>query len=270
VVGIPAANPSAVQSWATRAGRSGIWAVGGLASDGTSLYAATGNATGGSGYGDQESVLRLGQGPTYSQQDVDRYTPSDWLNLDNGDTDISGSGPVLVDLPGSNPSALVVQLGKNGDAYLLNRTNLGGQGGHLQQIHVANSSIIQAATVYRTTQGTYVALAGTGAGCPNGTSGDLVALKVNPGSPPSLSVAWCALGRGRGSPISTTTDGSSEAMVWTVSTNDGHLRAFHGDTGQLLYTSADTMTGLHSFMTPILAKGRLFIAADGRVYAYTR
>ena len=77
--------------------------------------------------------------------------------------------------------------------------------------------------------------------------------------------------RGRGSPMLTTTDGTHEAMVWAVGTSDGRLRAFDGDTGEVLFTSTDTMTGLHSYnTTPILAKGRVFIAADNRVYAYTR
>lgn len=270
VVGIPTSNPASVTSWATRASKSGIWAVGGLASDGTYLYGATGNAPGGSAYGDQESVLRFSAGPAFSQQDQDRWTPSDWAGLDTSDIDISGSGPVLVDLPGSSPSALVVQLGKDGNAYLLNRGSLGGQGGQLSQLHISSNSIIQAAAVYRTGQATYVAVAATGTGCPNFTSGDLIAVKVSPGSPPTLSMAWCAQGRGRGSPIVSTTDGTAEALVWSIGTSDGRLRAFHGDTGQLLYTSTDTMSGLHGFMTPILAKGRIFIAGDNRVYAYTR
>lgn len=269
VVGLPTANPSAVQAWATRAVKSGIWAVGGLSSDGTSLYGATGNAAGGSSYGDQESVLRFGPGPTFSQLDQDRWTPSNWSLLDDLDADLSGSGPALVDLPGSSPSALVVQLGKDGNAYLLDRASLGGQGGQLSQLRIASNAIIQAAAVYRTATATYLAVAATGTGCPSG-SGDLIAVRVNPGSPPTLSMAWCAQQRGRSSPIVTTTDGRSEAMVWTVGTSDGRLRAFDGDTGELLFTSTDTMTGLHPFLAPIFAKGRIFIAADNRVYAYTR
>jgi hypothetical protein len=268
VVGLPTANPSGVQSWATRAIKSGIWAVGGLASDGASLYAATGN--GGGGYGDQESIIRFGQGPVYTQSNPDHYTPDNWAALDSGDTDISGSGPVLVNMPGSTPSNLVMALGKDGDAYLLNRDLLGGQGTEVAQLHVSSSSIIQAAAVYRTATGTYVVASGQGVGCPSGTSGDLFAVKVNPGSPPTLSMAWCARHFGRASPIVTTTDGSSDAIVWALGTNDGRLRAFDGDTGRLLYLAAETLGGLHGFQSVILAKGRIFIAADARMHAYTR
>ena len=271
VVGIPTANPGSVTAWTTRAAMSGIWAVGGLASDGASLYAATGNGPWGSSYGDQESVIRLGAGPTFSQQNQDFWRPTNWASLDQSDTDISGSGPVLVDLPGSTPSQLIVQLGKDGNAYLLNRNSLGGDGAQIGQLHIASNSIIQAAAVYRTSQGTYVAVSANGTGCPAGATGQgLIGVKVSPGSPPTLSIAWCAVSPGRSSPIVTTTDGSSESIVWTVGNFDGRLRGFNGDTGQLLYTSTDVMSGLHSFMAPILAKGRIFIAGDDRVYAYTR
>src|SRR6185369_6120044 len=238
--GISTANPSSVTSWATRAGASGIWAVGGLASDGTNLYGATGNAIGATGYGDQESVIRFAPGPAYSQANADHYVPSNWQNLDSGDTDISGSGPLLVDMPGSTPSALLVQLGKDGNAYLVNRASMGGQGGELQNLHVAGNSIIQAGAVYRTPVATYVAMAANGSGCATGT-GDLHVLKVNPGSPPRLASAWCASQGGRGSPISTTTDGLNDAIVWSVGSSDGRLRAFDGDTGTRLFQSTDAV-----------------------------
>ncbi|HEY8206580.1 MAG TPA: hypothetical protein VIG99_03795 [Myxococcaceae bacterium] len=269
VVGIPTANPASVTAWATRAILSGIWAVGGLASDGTSLYGATGNGPGGA-FGDQESVIRFAAGPVYSQANADHFTPPDWQSLDSGDVDISGSSPLLVDMPGSTPSALVVQLGKDGFAYLLNRSSLGGTGTGLQKLRVASSQIIQAGAVYRTPLATYVAVAATGTNCATG-SGDLFALKVNPGSPPTLSSAWCTNGFGRTSPMVTTTDGTNDSVVWTVSNADEHLRAFNGDTGQLLFTGTDTVSGMHGYNTTlILAKGRIYVAGDNRVYAFTR
>jgi len=277
VVGISTSNPSSVTSWATRAGASGIWAVGGLASDGTNLYGATGNAIGATGYGDQESVIRFAPGPAYSQANADHYVPSNWQSLDSGDTDISGSGPLLVDMPGSTPSALLVQFGKDGNAYLVNRSNMGGQGGELQNLHVAGNSIIQAGAVYRTPAATYVAMSANGANCASG-SGDLHVLKVNPGSPPQLASAWCALQSagppappGRGSPIVTTTDGLHEAIVWSVGSGDGRLRAFDGDTGTRLFQSTDAVTGVHAYNTfVILAKGRFYVAGDNRLFSFIR
>ena len=40
--------------------------------------------------------------------------------------DLGSSGPLLVDVPGATPSHLVVAMGKDDNAYLLNRDNLGG------------------------------------------------------------------------------------------------------------------------------------------------
>ena len=69
------------------------------------------------------------------------------------------SGPLLVDVPGATPSNLVVALGKDGNAYLLNRSNLGGISLPVAQAHVASSSSIQATATYQTAQGTYVVFA---------------------------------------------------------------------------------------------------------------
>ena len=49
-----------------------------------------------------------------------------WFSLDNGDTDLGGVSAMLIDVPGATPSQLVLALGKDGNAYLLNRNNLGG------------------------------------------------------------------------------------------------------------------------------------------------
>ena len=46
--------------------------------------------------------------------------------LDSFDLDLGSSGPLLVDVPGATPSHLVVALGKDRNAYLVNRDNLGG------------------------------------------------------------------------------------------------------------------------------------------------
>jgi hypothetical protein len=64
-----------------------------------------------------------------------------WITLDNGDIDLGGSGALLMDVPGATPSQLGVSLGKDGKAYLLNRTNLGGVSVPVAQAHVSNSEI---------------------------------------------------------------------------------------------------------------------------------
>ena len=271
VIGIPTDNPTQVGAWATSATAGGIWAPGGLSSDGDGFFAATGNtfATGAS-WGSGEGVLRFAPGPTFSGQAADYYAPSNWMQLDASDTDISGSGPLVVDLPGATPSKLIVQYGKDGKAYLLDRANLGGFGTQLAEKSVASQAIIQAGAVYATPTATYSAFAATGKGCPAGQSGGLTSLKLTVGAPPSLAVAWCADSKGRGSPMVTTSDGSNDAVVWATSTT--RLRGFDGDTGAVVFNgggAGDQMGNVRNFVTPIAAKGRIFVGGDDKVYAFT-
>ena len=154
LISVPINNPGSVMSWATTARGGGIWGVGGVASDGTDQFVTTGNTFGTGGvWSGGEAIIRFQPGPIFS----DYWAPPNWLNLDNGDIDLGGSGPVLLDVPGATPSSLVLALGKDGNAYLLDRNNLGGVSMPVASLHVSNGSIIQAAATYRTNQATYVA-----------------------------------------------------------------------------------------------------------------
>src|SRR5436305_1974235 len=127
VVGVRINNPASVTAWATTAVGGGIWGHGGVASDGTNLFVVTGNTfnTGGNWSGG-EAIIRLQAGPIFSGNPTDYWAPTNWLSLDNGDTDLGGCGAVLFDVPGGTPSQLALALGKDGNAYLSNRSNLGG------------------------------------------------------------------------------------------------------------------------------------------------
>src|SRR5204862_788119 len=114
---------------------------------------------------------------------TDFYVPSNWAALDRGDTDVSGSGVVLFDVPGATPSALILLLAKDGYAYLINRTNMGGNPANaVRSLQVANGTIIQASAVYTTAMGTYFVFRGGVTGCPTGSTGGLMAVKVGAGS----------------------------------------------------------------------------------------
>jgi hypothetical protein len=272
LVGVSLADPSKVRAWATPAAAGGSWAPGGVASDGTSLFIATGNTLGASTWGGGEAILRFGAGPSFSGETTDFFAPSNWIELDDGDVDIGGSGPVLFDLPASTPSKVVISLGKDGNAYLLDRTNLGGVSDAVASTQVSHGEIINAAAAYTSDQATYVIFNSGQANCPNG-DGDLGAIRVKPGSPPSLEVAWCASQNGVASPMVTTTDGHAESIVWGIGAEgDGRLRGFDGDTGATVFGgggSGDVMGPLRRFNTPIAAKGRIFVAGDDAVYAFT-
>ena len=269
MLGIPLANPSAVRAWHTRALGGGVWGPSGVASDGSSLFVATGNTAGTSIWQDGEAIIRFDPGPVFNGQSTSFFTPNDWKYLDDTDLDLGGTAPVLLTL-GSSSSSFVVALGKNGTAYLLDPNNLGGQStGGLFSATVTGDEIITAAAAYTTLQGSYVVFRAHGTNCP-GTPGDLTAIKVS-SSPPSFSTAWCATQNGAGSPM-VTTDGGANTIVWSVGAEgDNRLRGFDADTGRVLFAGggpAEAMGNVRRFQTPIVAKGRVFVAADDRIYAF--
>ncbi len=265
LVGVPLDNPASVMAWATPAAGGGMWAVGGAASDGVNPFIATGNTFGASAWSGGEAIIRFQPGPAFSGLTNDYWAPTNWLALDSSDLDLGGSGALLVDVPGATPSQLVVSLGKDGNAYLLNRTNLGGVSVPVAQAHVSSSAIIQAAATYRTALGTYVVF------CGNTT--ELSAFRINPTSPPTITSVWTVSQNGRGSPFVTSTDGTNNAIVWGIgSEGDQRLHGFDGDTGAVVFSgggSNELMTGTRRFNTGIVARGRIYVANDSQVYAFT-
>jgi len=109
-------------------GLGGIWQTGtGLATDGTFLYFATGNGTydgpsGGKDFGD--SVMKF---PVIAGNTFDFFTPFDQSVFDQDDVDV-GSGGVML-LPDQGTGAphqhLLLQAGKSGSIYLINRDRMG-------------------------------------------------------------------------------------------------------------------------------------------------
>ena len=152
LLGVPINNPASVTAWATSAQGGGIWGVGGIASDGTNLFVATGNTynTGGI-WGGGEAVIRFQPGPIFSGNPSDYWAPVNWFTqMDQFNQDIGSSGPLLVDVPGATPSQLIVAMDKGGYAYLLNRTNLGGISAPIDSFVASGSGLLQAAVTYRT------------------------------------------------------------------------------------------------------------------------
>ncbi len=280
VAAVPTDHPDKVTAWVTPARGGGIWAPGGLASDEDDVFAATGNTMGAATWMGGEAIIRLGPGATFSGDPKDFFTPSNWQQLDAGDVDLGGSGPVLINVPGARPSHLVLALGKNGVAYLLNRDNLGGigkgdgsSGEGVQSEPVSTGVIINAAAAYRAPSGAYAVFntGGTGIGCPS-TPGNLVAIKIGETSPPTIRVAWCADSHGAGSPIVTTTNGRSEPVVWVVGAESSNrLEGLDGETGKVIFAGGgpdEQMSLVRRFQTPIAAKGRIFVASDDELFAF--
>jgi outer membrane protein assembly factor BamB len=274
IVGIDTTNPATIKSWATPASKGGAWGTSGIPSDGANVYLTTGNTTGTNGaWGGGEAVVRFSSGPVFSKSANDYFAPSNWLSLDNGDTDLGSSEAIVIDVPGATPASLLFAAGKEGKAFLIDRgTSMGGISNGVASLGVSGGEVKTAFAAYSTAKSFYVALHadGNGSGCPV-VAGDLIALKVSATSPPKLATGWCADAHGEGSPMVTTTDGQSNAIVWVAGTSDNKLHGYDGDTGAPVYTgggASETMQNLRHWITPTEAKGRIFVAGDNKVYAF--
>jgi hypothetical protein len=273
VVGVPLAPPRKLVAWSTRGRGGGIWAPGGVSSDGHDLFVATGNTIDVSTWSDGEAVIRLLPDLGRSDRPQDFFTPEEWRTLDDRDADLGATNALPLDLPDAGGTqALLFALSKHRHAYLLDRRNLGGIGGALVDKVVAARPVRTVPAVFAVKEGVFVAFQGEGADCPiRRSDNNLTVLKVAPGSPPSVTTAWCGALRGAGAPIVTTTDGHANPIVWILGAEgDNRLHGFRGDTGEPLFTgeSGASFAGLHHSQSLIAAGDRLYVAADGRVYAF--
>jgi len=266
VVGVDINNPLTVGGWATTAIGGGIWGHGGVASDGTNMFVVTGNTfnTGGNWMGG-EAIIRLQAGPTFTGQPTDYWAPTNWLSLDNTDTDLGGVSATVVDVPGATPSQLVLALGKDSNAYLVDRNNLGGIGMSVTQFNVSGTNRGTSAVTYHTSQGTYFGF--------HNESNSIRAYKITATNPPTITFAWSMSQTGRGSPWVTTTDGTNNVIVWVAGVQgDQRLHAYDGDTGAVIYAGGganELMTGTRQWNTGMVARGRIYFGADNKVYAFT-
>ena len=270
VVGFSLHDPGRIVSFETQARGGGIWAPGGFSVVGHDIVFATGNTFGARTWSDGEAVFRVASDLRRSDNKRDYFAPSDWKALDDSDEDLGGSNPIPLDVAGPGGSqALMVALGKDGKAYLLDRNNLGGIGGQLAVQAVSTDPIRTSPAAYPLGNDMMVAFEGPGAQCPNASRGaGLTVLKIHGGSPPAMGTAWCAAVNGRGSAIVTTTDGRANPIVWMLGAEgDGRLHAFRGDTGAPIVTS-QPMSGLRHFQTLIATQQRLYVGADGHLYAF--
>jgi len=218
VVAVPAASPGRQQAYATPTSRmGGVWAHGGISSDGERLYAGTGNSDSGGRIDFGEAVLRLETSPSlhFAGSTRDYFMPNNYVSLNGSDIDLGSLTPmVLPDQPGTATPHLVLAAGKQGVAYLINRDNLGGvargdgvagEGVYSRCVfgdcRHGNGRIFSAGAYWDGGEaGRFVYLPGTGgapqpAPCKN--MGGVVALRlgVSPQSHASvLDVAWCSPG----------------------------------------------------------------------------
>ncbi|MFI5910814.1 choice-of-anchor D domain-containing protein [Dactylosporangium sp. NPDC051541] len=297
IAGVKTTTPAMSTLWSTEAGRStgmgGIWqSGGGLVSDGPGrIIVATGNGVSpapGPGTSPPgtlaESVIRLQVNGDGSLTARDFFSPANNGKLDQDDTDFGSGGPVA--LPASFGTAahphLLVQTGKDGRVYLLDRDNLGGMA---QGPGGTDASLVPPAGPYSGVWGHPAVWGGDGGYVYQvENQGFLRAFKygVNGSGLPTLTSAATSpatFGYTSGSPIVTssgTTSGS--AIVWAVYSDgstgaNGQLRAYDAlpASGQLRLRYSAPIGTATKFAIPASDNGRVYVGnRDGRIFGFGR
>jgi len=286
-----AASPPAVGGWVAAGSGEGIWASAGMASAGDGVFAVTGNRIGStsSSHTDSEEVAHVRGAGTLDKStgSKDVFFASDWKTKDQRDFDLGAVNPILVSLPGSTGPAAVIA-SKDGNAFILDTADLGK--GPLVSFDVTmqgmNIRAVPTAYVAGSTTFYTIPIEGAWTGCPAATSNRsaIMAFAIAPSLPLKPSVAWCASysmvpkggdeGVRYGGPaapglISTTTDGSSDALVWYMD-GGNQLVALDGATGAVIYQGVAGECGsVRKWTSPIATRGRIVVAADGKLCSWS-
>jgi hypothetical protein len=295
VVGVSTAGRQTTM-WSTESGSAsggaGIWQSGaGLVSDAGGLLFATGN-----GISPQpspghtppptlgESVVRLTVQPDGSLDATDFFSPADNAKLDQEDADLGSGGPLAVP-DGYGTAAhphLLVEMGKDGHVYVLDRDQLGG----MAQGPGGSDAILAKAGPYQGLWGRSAFLGTTGGGYVYnvGTGGYLRAFKLSPTGAGGVAVAAVGASAGTfpyssGSPVVTSngTDASS-ALVWVVYSGGGgsgsasELRAYRAlptGAGLLQQVFSAPIGTSTKFSSPSTSGGRVYVGTrDGKLLGF--
>lgn len=251
----------------------GIWAsdTGPAADEQGNVYVATGNGTfdadkGGRDYGD--TLLKL-SGSNLGI--LDYYTPTNQEHLSEEDADLGSSGPTLLpDQTGAHPH-IVLQPGKDGVVYVVDRDQMGKyrrQGDAIvQKIKVGDG--VYGAMAYWNRHAYVVGsddylrdISVSGAGLKE--VGRSRMRFMNPGATPAVSA-----------------DGTKNAIVWVVATKtwngtDRPAVVYAYDAAKIgdpIYTSEqngvrDRAALATRFVVPVVVNGKVYFGARGEVEVY--
>lgn len=282
VVSVKTSDPTQVAGWATLGGQEGIWAAGGLASDGNGVFAITGNSGASKRDNtDSEEVIRITGMSVPHRDDNNLFYPDIWSSgMNNGDKDFGSCSPAVFDVPDSMPSKLIVAPAKPGRVYFLDAAKLGGANGQVTDITVAatdKESVYAAPSVYQSGSEVWIALSTQlGSLCPgvDASNGNIMGIHMKPGNPPMPEIKWCASMNSdddevrRRSPIATNSDDAgSDPVIWFMS--GSKLVAFKGDTGEAIPFTSGSCDGVHRFTSPIAANGRIVVGGNGHLCSWS-
>jgi hypothetical protein len=280
----------AVFNTSPNGGLSGIWQSGdGVAADASgNLYFATGNGTydGITAYGD--SIVKL-SGPSGGAFTVaDWFTPYNQSSLSGGDTDVGSGGLLLLpDLPaGSAHQQQLVQMGKEGKIYELDRNNLGK---FCSTCNGTDTQVVQ--EIAGATTGVWGSPAywnGSvywGGGSDGGSADNLKAFSFNANSSGLLSTSPTSKSAKQfsfatGSPV-VSANGNSNGIVWLVDNSafgSSCCQALYAydatNLSNMLYNSTqaannrDVPGGAVKFSAAMAANGHVYVGSQAGVSGY--
>lgn len=247
-------------------GGGGIWGRGGATFDaGTNrVFIATGNGffdanmLGNSNWGD--SVLSvLPDGAPRNALPDDSYTPTNFQDLENQDTDLGSTSLVILPMPAAHATQHVgVQIGKDAEIRVIDLTNMSGTnligsiGGELQLIDVPQGGggmSEQAATWVDGSGNTWLLIANRA-----GVSG--LKLRFTNQNVPFLEVEWSRGGTATSAVV------ANDVLYYAAACGSSFcMNAADPVTGDVLWTSSEHLASLH-WQSPIIVNGAIYIA-DG-------
>jgi outer membrane protein assembly factor BamB len=244
---------------------SGIWGRGGATYDAATnrVYIATGNGdfnANGTGFDWGDSVLALAPDGTGSGggMPLDSYTPGNYVDLYNSDTDLGSISTVIMQPPaGSSVAHLGMQTGKDAQLRLIDLDDMSGQGG---PAHVGGElqliDVPQGGGGMREQPATWVDDSGTAwlfVANRSGTSGLTLGLD---GSTPALTPVWQNDRQGT-SPV------VANGVLYNISYCSGGTCVVARDpaTGDELWAS-EYIADAH-WQSPIVVDGKVFVMDGG-------
>jgi hypothetical protein len=255
----------------------GIWmSDAGPAADASgNIYVPIGNGSfnvnqqGGLDWGD--SILKLGlDGPNFAVRDS--FTPFNQAQLSRTDADLGSSGPTLIpDQPGQL-AHILIQPGKSGDIYVIDRDKMGGYQKDRNAIlqHFEMKGGCYTAAAYWNGR-VFIACESDHIRSYNLVKGQLLETPAmssthfdNPGATPAISA-----------------NGAKDGVLWAIATNTWNgpsqpavLYAFEATKlGDPLYSSEQNPTRDRAakatrFVIPLVVNGRVYFGARGEVEVY--
>jgi outer membrane protein assembly factor BamB len=215
----------------------GIWTPAGPTVDSEgNVYVVTGNGSGRSAFDYSNAVIELSSDV---QQVKSYFAPSNWVALNDSDTDLGSVGATLIPSLG-----VVMVIGKDGVAYILKAGQLGGVGGQIASQHVCSAAFGGTAWLETTV---FVP-------CTDG----LYALSI---SATSIGVLWHVRHPAMASPI------IAAGALWAIDVSSGVLFALNPSNGAPLFSTS--LGKVQHFSTPAATEGFVVAPAARSIVAVT-